>query len=128
MKSREGLARLRAFELTEKQRKVADIEMMIAEFGRMAGELDQQIDSEEMRSGVTDPSHFSYPPFAKAARQRRDNLKQSIADLEVKLAAAREELEAAEGELGKIETLSTPASTRGRNGLRAAARTSLRGS
>jgi len=128
MKSREGLARLRAFELTEKQRKVADIEMMIAEFSRMAGELDQQIESEETRSGVTDPNHFSYPPFAKAARQRRDNLKQSIADLEVKLAAAREELEAAEGELGKIETLATPASTRGRHGLRSAARTSLRGS
>lgn len=104
MKSRAGLSRLRAFEVTEKQRKVADIETMVAEFRRMAGELDVQIEAEEARSGITDPAHFSYPPFAKAARQRRDNLQQSVDDLDAKLAAARDELTAAEAELDKIET------------------------
>ncbi len=95
MKSRETVVQLRRFDVEEKQRKVADLENMIAEFGRMASDLEQQIAAEETRAGVTDPSHFSYPPFAKAAAQRRDNLATSIQDLMVKFDLAQGELEQA---------------------------------
>lgn len=95
MKSRETVVQLRRFDVEEKQRKVADLENMIAEFARMAGDLEQQIAAEETRAGVSDPAHFSYPPFAKAAAQRRDNLSTSIADLNVKFEAAQLELEQA---------------------------------
>ena len=105
MKSRDAVIRLKRFEVEEKRRKVAEIEMMIGEFGLMAGDLDRQIAIEQERAGVSDTNHYAYPTFAKAAIQRRDNLLASAADLEAKLSAARETLIEAFEELKKIELL-----------------------
>ena len=105
MKSRDAVSRLKRFEVEEKQRKVAEIEMMIGDFGQMAEDLDRQIAIEQERAGVSDTNHYAYPTFAKAAIQRRDNLLASAADLEAKLSAARETLTEAFAELKKIELL-----------------------
>ena len=80
MKSRETLIRLKRFQVDEKRRRVAQIELMIAEFERIAGELEREIKSEQDRAGIHDPAHFAYPTYAKAAMQRRENLKHSAAD------------------------------------------------
>ncbi len=75
MKSRsESLIRLKKFQVDEKRRQVAQIEMMIADFERMASELDQQIEIEQQKTGISDVAHFAYSTFAKAAIARRDNL------------------------------------------------------
>jgi len=103
MKSRESHLRLRQFELAEKKRKVDDIEEMIAEFRRMADDLDNQIKVEEERAGVNDITHFAYPPFAKAAVQRRDNLLNSVAELNDKLEEARGEYETVAETVKKAE-------------------------
>jgi flagellar protein FliJ len=105
MKSRDALMRLKRFEVDEKRRKVAEIEIMINDFNQMAGDLDRQIAVEQERAGVSDVNHYSYPTFAKAAIQRRNNLVTSAADLEAKVAAAREHLAEAVEELQKIELL-----------------------
>ena len=105
MKSRDSLIRLKRFQVDEKRRQVTQIEMMIADFSRMVSDLDDQIISEQNRVGIHDITHFAYPTFAKAAIQRRENLKVSIHDLEVKLEAARDELSMAVEELKKIELI-----------------------
>jgi flagellar FliJ protein len=105
MKSRDALIRLKRFDVDEKQRKVAGIEAMIADFNEMAVDLDRQIAIEQERAGITDVNHYAYPTFAKAAIQRRDNLAASASDLEARLAAARAELEEACSELRKIELM-----------------------
>ena len=105
MKSRDGLIRLKRFQVREKRRQVAQIEAMIAEFERMAKDLNDQVVAEQERSGIRDTSHFAYPTFAKAAIQRRNNLSASAADLAAKLAAARGEFDEACEELKKIELL-----------------------
>jgi hypothetical protein len=105
MKSRENLVRLKQFQVNEKRRQVAQLDMMIAEFERMAGELEVQIAAEEKRSGITDVNHFAYPTFAKAARQRRDNLKNSQADLALQRTSALSLLREAEIELSKAQLL-----------------------
>ena len=81
MKSRNSLIRLKRFQVDEKRRQVVQIEMMIAEFERMAAELDEQILAEQKRSGISDVAHFAYPTFAKAAMARRDNLMESANEL-----------------------------------------------
>lgn len=81
MKSRETLIRLKRFQVDEKRRQVAQIETMIAEFERMNSELEREIVTEQSRAGISDPGHFAYPTYAKAATQRRDNLLRSINDL-----------------------------------------------
>jgi flagellar protein FliJ len=105
MKSRETLIRLKRFHVDEKRRQVAQIEAMIADFQRMAGDLDREIAAEQSRAGIDDPGHFAYPTYAKAAMQRRDNLKRSADDLQSQLEDARGQLAEAFEELKKVEIL-----------------------
>jgi flagellar protein FliJ len=103
MKSRETLIRLKRFQVDEKRRKVTQIESMIAEFERIAAELDREIKAEQDRSGIHDPAHFAYPTYAKAAMQRRENLKRSVADLKLQLDDAKAALGEAFEEMKKDE-------------------------
>src|SRR6266478_8838964 len=105
MKSRETLIRLKKFQVDEKRRKVAQIEGMIAEFERMAGDLDREIRAEQERAGIHDPGHFAYPTYAKAAMQRRENLQRSADDLKVQLEDAKAALGEAFEEMKKVELL-----------------------
>ncbi len=105
MKSRETLIRLRKFQVDEKRRRVAQIEGMIAEFERMGADLDREIKSEQEKVGISDPAHFAYPTYAKAANQRRENLKRSCDDLRLQLDEAKAELGEAFEELKKVELL-----------------------
>lgn len=105
MKSRETLIRLKKFQVDEKRRRVAQIEGMIAEFQRMAGELDREIAVEQERAGIHDPAHFAYPTYAKAAIQRRENLRRSADELRGQLEEARAALGDAFEDLKKVELL-----------------------
>ena len=105
MKSRETLIRLRKFQVDEKRRRVAQIESMVADFDRMAAELDREIETEQTRAGIHDPTHFAYPTYAKAAITRRDNLKRSADELKGQLEDARMALAEAFEELKKVELL-----------------------
>lgn len=105
MKPRESQLRLKHFQVEDKTRQLTQIDLMIGELSRMAEELDNQIRLEEEKSGITDASHFAYPTFAKAARQRRDNLQVSIRELNERRDAAQEALNEAEEELKKAQLL-----------------------
>ncbi|HVZ51583.1 MAG TPA: flagellar export protein FliJ [Pseudolabrys sp.] len=105
MKSRETLIRLKKFQVDEKRRKVAQIEAMIAEFERIATELEREIKVEQDRAGIHDPGHFAYPTYAKAAMTRRENLKRSTGELKTQLDDAKAALGEAFEELKKVEML-----------------------
>ncbi len=105
MKSRDTLVRLKRFQAEEKRRRVAQIEAMIAEFSRMAGDLDREIAAEEQRSGNTDPAHFAYSTYARAARARRDNLKHSAGELRGQMEEAKAHHAEALEELAKAQSL-----------------------
>ena len=105
MKSRENLVRLKRFQVNEKRRQILQLDLMIAEFERMANELDVQIAAEEKKSGISDINHFAYPTFAKAARQRADNLQVSIRELKAQQDAAELALEEVQAEYAKAAAL-----------------------
>lgn len=106
MKSRsESLIRLKKFNVDEKRRQVMQIEMMVADFERMASELDHQIEIEQTKTGISDVAHFAYSTFAKAALQRRDNLLASANDMRGKLETAQDQLAEALEDLKKVELL-----------------------
>lgn len=105
MKSRETLIRLKKFQVDEKRRKVAQIEAMIAEFERMAGDLEREIKGEQDRAGIHDPAHYAYPTYAKAAIQRRENLTRSCNELKAQLDDAKNALADAFEEQKKVELL-----------------------
>jgi flagellar protein FliJ len=103
MKSRDTLVRLKRFQADEKRRRVAQINTMINEFTRMANELEREISHEEQRANITDPNHFAYPTYARAARSRRENIVASLDELRDKLADAQAQLEEANEELAKAQ-------------------------
>ncbi len=105
VKSRDHLIRLKRFQVDERRRRVAQIDSMIADFARMVVDLDREIASEEHRSGISDPSHYAYPTFARAAASRRDNLKRSSEELREQLDEAKGLLGEAQEELKKVESL-----------------------
>src|SRR6266481_2789838 len=105
MKSRNTLIRSKKFQLDEKRRKVAQMEAMIADFQRMAADLEREIVAEQERAGIHDPSHFAYPTYAKAAMTRRENLKRSAGELAVQLEEAKIALHECFDDLKKVEQL-----------------------
>jgi flagellar export protein FliJ len=105
MKSRETLIRLKKFQVDERRRKVAQIESMIAEFERMAADLEREIKVEQDRANIHDPAHFAYPTYAKAAIGRRENLKRSVEELRTQLEDAKLALAEAFEDLKKVELL-----------------------
>lgn len=105
MKSRDTLIRLKRFQVEEKRRRVRQIETMVAEFTRMAADLDREIANEEKRAGISDPHHFAYPTYARAAITRRDNLKSSIGELAIQIEEAKAAQGIAQAELQKYESL-----------------------
>jgi flagellar protein FliJ len=105
MKSRDTLVRLKRFQVEEKRRRLTQIEMMIAEFNRMASDLDREIAAEEQKSGVKDMTHYAYSTYARAARGRRDNLLHSAGELKGQLEEARAVFDQANDELAKAQVL-----------------------
>ena len=103
MKPRDVGLRLKRFEVADRERKVSTMEVMVTEFKHMASDLMLQITAEEERTGIRDCGHFAYSTFAKSARLRRNNLLNSVGDLEIKLGAARREHETVAAELRQLE-------------------------
>jgi len=105
MKSGKSLIQRCRFEVNERRQVVAEIESMMGKCNQNVVDLEHQIEFEQERSGVDDVNHCTYPPFAKAAIQRRDNLKNSVRKLESKLEEARDNWAEAYEELKKIDLI-----------------------
>ena len=91
--------------MTESERLARVHADAMAEFDRIASELDREIKLEQDRAGIHDPAHFAYPTYAKAAMGRRENLKRSSDDLKAQLDDAKAMLGEAFEELKKVEML-----------------------
>jgi flagellar protein FliJ len=104
MKSRDTLVRLKRFQAEEKRRRVVQLNTMIAEFTRMSNELDREISNEEQRANISDPNHFAYPTYARAARTRRDNIVASLTELRGQLEEAEAQYKEANEEFAKAQS------------------------
>ena len=105
MKSRESLIRLNRFQVDERRRQVAELETMLEEFRRREHDLDQQVQAEQEKAGISDIAHYAYPMFAKSMRDRRENILQSINDVSLQLESAKDDLASAYRELKKYELI-----------------------
>lgn len=105
MKSRESLIRLHRFQVDERRRQVAELETMLEEFRRREHDLDQQVQAEQEKAGISDIAHYAYPMFAKSMRDRRENILQSISDVGLQLESAKDDLASAYRELKKYELI-----------------------
>jgi protein-tyrosine-phosphatase len=81
--SDEALTCLKKTQIEQHRRTIAQIQITIADFDLLVGNLNIEISAAEVQARNHDPTHFAYPTFAKAAIKRRDNLKQSIERLKI---------------------------------------------
>lgn len=88
----ERLRRSREFEVNQSRLRAHQIETMIDQFDRICVDLGQQIAAEEARARISDPTHFAYPTYAKAARERRAKLQRSADALRIELDKLRYEI------------------------------------
>ncbi len=86
------LRRIKEFEFNQSRLRANQIETMIAEFKRICIDLGRQIEAEEIRARIDDPTHFAYPTYAKAARERRAKLQRSSDALRIELETLRNAL------------------------------------
>ncbi|MFT4373618.1 flagellar export protein FliJ [Bartonella bacilliformis] len=105
MKLRESVVQLKMFQARGKRCEIAQLEMMIKEFERIMTDLKAQIIDEERKSGNSDINHFAYSTFARAARQRFDNITDSIHDLQLRKENAQATLCEIETELQRAKIL-----------------------
>ena len=77
-KQSERFRRNKEFEVDRNRWRANQIETMIAEFNRICIDLGHWIEAEEMRVRISDPTHFAYPTYAKAARERCVKLQRSM--------------------------------------------------
>jgi flagellar protein FliJ len=87
----ERLRRSKEFEVGQNRWRANQIETMIAAFDRMCIDLGHQIEAEEKRARISDPTHFAYPTYAKAARERRAKIQRSTDVLKIELDRLRSE-------------------------------------
>jgi molecular chaperone GrpE (heat shock protein) len=71
--------------LTERPRRIRQIEATIADLDRSANDLEREIDAEQKRTRLYDPAHYAYSTYAKSLIVRRDNLRRSSKDLHSEL-------------------------------------------
>jgi flagellar FliJ protein len=117
MASLESLVQSEKSQVDQRARAVVQIESMIADFERLAANLELEIRSEEDRTKNHDPSHFAYSTLAKANIQRRDNLKQSIDKLRVQLSVAQGALQKSSEELEAATRLAAAEQIRGQSDI-----------
>jgi hypothetical protein len=70
----------------------AKVKELIRDLERVVRILEVDIATEEARAGVSDPCNGAYPILARKMMARRDNLKETIAALERRLAPEMERI------------------------------------
>lgn len=65
----------------------AQIAPLIGDFARTLRQLDCEIQAEEERTKSFDPDNIAYPPLAQSLRIRRDNLRATVATLQLRIGA-----------------------------------------
>lgn len=103
MNGMSSLIRINKWKLDEKRRAIGDMENLLAGFVGQLAKLDQDQQTEK-KVVVDDPdTRFAYSNYLAMTKKRRENLYESIADAEVRIAEAQEEVAEIFQELKKYE-------------------------
>jgi flagellar export protein FliJ len=103
-KNLKGLIRLHQWMVDEKRRKLGDLLKMLAELEEQSRQLEAEVVAEQKAAAnAPETAGFLYGNYARRVIERRERLAQSIASMEMQIAAAREELNDAYRELKKFQ-------------------------
>ena len=98
-----SLIRIQKWRVDEERRKVADLERLAAEMDERAAGLAREVAAESLAAGRSYEAARGYDAYVRATLDRRAKLEHSRAELETRIAAAREALSEAFEELKRYE-------------------------
>jgi len=93
MKRRDTLVRLKRFRVDDLKRRLATLDGMKGDLERKLSDLDDSVNREKQRANDSDIGRLAFPSFLRSIDSRRDNIRNSLKDLE-------REREQCQGDLG----------------------------
>jgi flagellar FliJ protein len=103
MNRTDTLLRLKRFRVDEMKRRIASIAAMRTDLERKLSDLDENVAREKQRAGDSDIGRLAFPSFLRSIDARRDNLKNTLKEIEREYAAAQLDLTNAFQDLKSLE-------------------------
>ena len=100
-----SLTRVHTWVLNEKRQRLAGIEELVDKMKADLASLEAELESENRAAGESIEGTVAFPAFVAANLERRRRLRQTIAELDESVEAAREEVRAAFEEMKKYERM-----------------------
>jgi chromosome segregation ATPase len=105
MKSLDSVIRFQEWTLEEKRRKVSDLERLAQALHDKIARLDLEMRAEQKAASENLLVANAYDNYANEILQRRQKLLRSLADIEVEMTKAMNEVASAYGELKKLDLM-----------------------
>ena len=103
MNRTDTLLRLKRFRVDEMKRRIAAIDAMRADLERKLADLDDNVAREKQRAGDSDIGRLAFPSFLRSIEARRENLKNTLKEIEREYASAQLDMESAFQDLKSLE-------------------------
>jgi flagellar export protein FliJ len=103
MKRNNTLIRSRRFRVDDLKRRLATLDGMKADAERKLADLEDSVTRERQRAGDSDIGRLAFPSFLRSIETRRENLRDTLKDLERERTQAQEDLASAMQDLKALE-------------------------
>ena len=103
MNRTDTLLRLKRFRVDEMKRRIAAIDAMKADLERKLADLDDNVAREKQRAGDSDIGRLAFPSFLRSIEARRENLRNTLKEIEREYAVAQLDMENAFQDLKSLE-------------------------
>jgi flagellar export protein FliJ len=103
MKRRDTLMRLKRFRVDEFKRRMATLDGMRADLDRKLTDLEDSVARERQRANDSDIGRLAFPSFLRSIESRRENLKNTLKEIDREREQCQGELSAAYQDLKSLE-------------------------
>ncbi len=103
MNRTDTLLRLKRFRVDEMKRRISAIDAMRANLERQLTNLDEDVAREKQRAGDSDIGRLAFPSFLRSVEARRENLRNTLKEIEREYESAQLDLNAAFQDLKALE-------------------------
>jgi flagellar protein FliJ len=103
MNRTDTLLRLKRFRVDEMKRRIAAIDAMRADLDKKLCDLDDNVTREKQRAGDSDIGRLAFPSFLRSIEARRENLRNTLKEIEREYANAQLDMTNAFQDLKALE-------------------------
>jgi flagellar protein FliJ len=103
MNRTDTLLRLKRFRVDEMKRRISAIDTMRANLERKLADLDEDVAREKQRAGDSDIGRLAFPSFLRSIDSRRENLRNTLKEIEREYETAQLDLNNAFQDLKALE-------------------------